>query len=256
MSRSLRTAILSAALLALAWPGVAAAQEEDESAYVYASYYECGPGMGAAVATLRDDWGPILQAPMQSGAIAAWGVMTHNTGNPWSVVAYEVGNDLPALMSALEAGIAEYFEQHPEEGAAFGEACPRHEDYVWVTDTGSEAGAGIAMGRPEAGLSVYWVCDEATESVADLIVQNLWAPILDRMVEEGSIRSWGWLEHYLGGKYRRLLVTDGTSHADLIAARDRLEQESAEEDPYLATAFSNVCNGHTDVLYDIVAGAP
>lgn len=250
-----RFAALTGALLILPMAGTATAQDED-SAYVYASYYECGPGMGEALRTLREDWGPIIQRKIDAGAVAAWGVLTHDTGNPWSMAIYEVGDDLGALMTALDEAIAEYFEAHSEAGAQFGRTCPRHEDYIWATGVGSEAGAGVAQDRAEAAMSVYWVCDEGTEALADLVVESLWAPVLNRQVAEGKLHSWGWLEHWVGGEYRRLLVTDGADHATLLEARNEFLEATAAEDAALAGAFSSVCNGHTDILWDVAVSAP
>lgn len=245
---------LAGALLVLPPSGSVTAQED--SAYVYSSYYRCHGSLRPAVATLRDDWGPIVQKRMDAGHVSAWGVLTHDTGNEWSMAIYHVGPDRDALNTALDEALAEYFEAHPEEGAQFGETCPTHEDYIWTTGPGSEAGAGIAQGRPAAGMSVYYICHEGREAVADLIVEKVWAPILDKQVSEGRLNSWGWLSHFVGGKYRRLLVTDGADHGALLDARDQFIEESAAEDAGLAAAFSDVCDGHTDVMWDIAVSKP
>lgn len=255
MHRSLWLTALVGALLIVPWADSATAQE-DENTYVYASYYECGPGMGAAVRSVRDDWGPIIESKIESGAIATWGLLTHDTGNPWSVGIYHVGEDFGAMDAALNEVLAEYSEANPEASAQFGQACPRHEDYVWVSDLGSESGAGVAQDRQNAVMSVYWVCVEGKEAVADMIVETLWAPVLNALVSDGTLGSWSWLEHYLGGEYRRLLSVDGADHATVLAARDRLIEETGAENPGLASAFSDVCNGHTDILWNLAAGGP
>lgn len=254
MRLTTRLAALAGALLVLPLATGASAQE-DETAYVYASYYQCSGGLGDAIATLRDDWGPILQPHMDAGHISAWGVLTHATGPQWRLAVYHVGPELGALNTALDNALAAYFQQHPEEGAQFGETCPSHEDYIWTTGPGSEAGAAVAQNRAAAGMSVYWVCDEGKEAVADLIVENVWAPIYDQQVADGLINSWGWLSHFVGGKYRRLLVTDGADQGALLEARDQA-LEAAGENGALAAAFSEVCNGHQDVLWDIAISVP
>lgn len=243
-------ACLAAALALLTSAGDGHAQEE-ESAYVYASYYQCGPGLGEAVATMRDDWAPIMKGHVDAGHVTNWGVLTHDTGNRWSMAIYHIGPDRNALMTALDESLAAYFERHPEAGARFGEACPTHEDYIWVREAGSQSAAELARSRPAAAQSVYWVCDEGREAVADLIVEKVWAPVLDRLVTEGRINSWGWLSHFIGGEYRRLLTTDGADHAALLDARDTMIEATASEDAALAAAFSDVCNGHTDVMWNV-----
>lgn len=248
-------AALAGALLVLPAWGQAAAQEEDETAYVYASYWTCSGGLGDAVATLRDDWGPIMRKHMDAGHVSAWGVLTHHTGNAWSMANYTVGPDLNALDTALDNAQAEYFEAYPEEGTAFGETCPTHEDYIWTTGPGSEPGAAIAQNRPSVGMSVYYVCDEGKEAVADLIMEEAFAPLYDQQVEEGRLNSWGWLSHFVGGKYRRLLVTDGPDRASVLEARNRIIEDDSV-DPALSAAFNEVCNGHQDILWNIAVSAP
>lgn len=241
--------------LALLVPTAASAQEEDETAYVYASYYECGPGQSEAVAMLQDGWGPIVQARMDAGDLSAWGLLRHDTGNEWSLAIYHVGSDLTAMNEALDSGLAEYGDAHPEESARFSEVCPSHVDYIWTSGPGSQPAAAVAQDRAGAGLSVYYICDEGREPVADLIVENVVGPALDRQVREGRLNSWGWLSHFVGGEYRRLLSIDGPDHASILEARNQWIEEIGGEAALMAE-FNNVCNGHTDVLWDIVEASP
>ncbi len=253
MKSRIGVAALAAVLLVLpSWDGAAA--QAPDTAFVYSSYWECGGGLGDAVATLRDDWGAILQGHMDAGHITAWGVLTHNTGNKWSLANYTVGPEVGPLMQALDDAQAEYFQAHPEKGRQFGESCPTHEDYIWMAALGSQAPAEMGGARPAAGMSVYWVCDEGKEAVADLIVEQVWAPVLNRQVEQGSLSSWVWLSHFVGGEYRRALVVDGADHATLLEARDEMIARTSES--ALASAFSEVCNGHTDVLWNIADSRP
>lgn len=233
-----------------------AAQEDEDQAYIYASYYQCAPGgISTAVQTLRDVWSPVMQEHVDAGDVTAWGALTHSTGNEWSLGLYQVGPDLDALMGAIGASIQRLYEENSEAGAAFSDACPRHEDYVWLNMFSSDPAANLATERSEAGLSVYWVCDEGRESVADLVFEELMAPAWNEQVEAGLVNSWSWSEHYLGGKFRRLLATDGPDHASLLEARNNVI-ESFGENPGLAAAFSDVCDGHQDNLYDIVLTRP
>lgn len=168
---------------------------------------------------------------------------------------YHVGEELGVLKTALDDAQDEYFEGHAEAGARFGDTCPTHEDYVWTTGPGSAPGAAIAQQRPGAGMSVYYVCDEGKEALADLLVEEVMGPLYDRQVAEGRLNSWGWLSHFIGGKYRRALVTDAASQADLLEARNRIIEADARN-PALSAAFNEVCNGHTDVLWNIAVSRP
>ena len=246
---------LAAVLSLLIVPGAATAQEDDETAYIYASYYECGMGQGDAVATLRDDWGAIVQSHMDAGHISAWGILTHNTGNPWSMAIYHVGEDLGELNTALDEGLSQYVADHPDQMQTLMSACPRHEDYIWTTGPGSEAGAAVAQDRASAGMSVYYVCDEGREAVADLIVEQVMGPALDRQVQEGNLSSWGWISHFVGGELRRALVMDGPDHAAILEGRNQVIEQTGEQAALMAE-FNNVCNGHQDVLWNIAVARP
>lgn len=248
-------AALAGLLLLPAVPERAAAQD-DATAFVYGGYYQCGAGQGRAVEVIRDAWAPVVRPHIEAGHITAWGLLTHRTGNQWSMALYHVSDDVSTLQSVLEEMVQQFVSENPDAAAEFREACPTHEDYIWTTGPGSVAGTEIAQNRPSAGLSTYWVCDEGREAVADLIVEKVYGPLYDKEVEEGRLNSWNWFSHFVGGKYRRLLVMDGTDHASLLEARGNVIQATNAANAALAAEFSNVCNGHQDVLWDIAISEP
>lgn len=247
-TRSILTA-LTGTLLIFPTAGPAAAQEGEES-FVYASYYECAGGVREAVQLIREGWAPIAQKHIQAGHISAANILTHDTGNEWSMALVHVGPDMRTLKGALDEAMGEYVQTRGQDLERLGELCPRHLDYVWTTGPGSASGSAVGQERGSAGMSVYYVCEAGREAVADLLVQQMWAPVLNRQVSEGRLTSWNWLSHYVGGEYRRLLSTDGPDHASLLEARDELIAANAEN-PALAAAFNEVCNGHTDILWNI-----
>jgi hypothetical protein len=251
---TIAAAFVAVLLIPLAAGDVTA--QDDETAYSYASYYQCGPGQGRAFEIIRDLWGPLVQTQMNTGTISAWGTLAHNTGNPWSMLIYHIGTDLNAMNEALDGMVSQFASENPDAAAEFGAACPRHEDYIWTTGPGSSAGAEVAQDRANALFAVYMLCDEGREAVADLIVEEVFAPIYDKQVEEGRLTGWGWLSHYVGGKYRRLLVMDGADHASLLEARSQILSEIGSEHGALAAAFSDVCNGHQDVMWNVVISQP
>lgn len=232
-----------------------AAQENDQT-YVYGVYYQCAPGsIGDAVQDLEANWTPVMQNYLDAGDLTSWGVLTHSTGNEWSLVLYHVGSDVNAVTNAVQSGSATYFQENPEAADAFGEACPSHEDYVWVGDMSSAPMGEVASDRAEAAMSVYWVCDEGREAVADLIFESVMADAWNEQVEAGLVSNWSWFGHYLGGEYRRLLSIDGPDHASLLEARENVIEAGAEN-PGLMSVFSDVCNGHQDNLYDVQISLP
>ena len=92
--------------------------------------------------------------------------------------------------------------------AEFGSICSSHEDYIWRRVAGNIVGTA----RGGASFSTYYVCDQGRESQADAIVTSAIGPILDKMVAEGKLKTWGWNEHIVGGDFRHVCrVPVGTS---------------------------------------------
>lgn len=65
----------------------------------------------------------------------------------------------------------------------------------------------------------------------------------DQQVANGTITSWGWLEHVLGGGYRRLWTLTGRDSKTLLQA------ETLQE-------FGSICGTHVDYLWDIQKSTP
>lgn len=243
------------AALGVAQAAPLAAQEDDE-AFIYGIYFSCSNGaVGGAVQSVRDLYAPVMQEYVDAGDLTSWGALTHSTGNEWSLVLYHVGSDVNAVTNAVQSGGGTFASENPEAAAALDEACPSHEDYVWTIQMASAPVADVGRDRSEAGLSVYWVCEEGREAAADLIFESVMADAWNEQVEAGLVNNWSWNEHFLGGKYRRLLALDGPDHASLLEARDNVIAAGAEN-PGLMAAFSDVCDGHQDNLYDVQVSVP
>lgn len=255
--RRYSVALVCALLLVASVPRHATAQDEAPTPMVYATYFQCEPGSSArATEIIRDSWGPIAQARVDAGVLSAWGSLTHHTGGGWSRAIYHVGTDRAQLFAALDEMGAEWRDSDPEAVAEFWDACDEHEDYVWTHVTGSEPAAEVAQERSSAGMSVYWVCEEGRGALIDLLAEQVFAPAWDAQVEAGLINSWAFFSHFIGDKYRRLMVADGASHADLMTARDNVIEWVGANASGLAGEFSNVCNGHVDYLWNIDVSYP
>lgn len=255
--RHLTVTLVCALMVAASSPRTGAAQDEEPTPMVYASYFQCEPGSAArASEIIRDSWGPLAEARVESGDLTAWGSLTHHTGGEWSRVIYHVAADRAGLFSTLDEMGAEWRQADPDAVDEFWEACDEHEDYVWTYVDGSDPATELARDRSTAGLSIYWVCDEGRGPLADQLAETVFAPAWNAQVEAGLLNSWSWMAHFLGGKYRRILVADGASHDDLLTARGNVIEYVQENSPGLAAEFSDVCNGHTDYLWDIEISSP
>ena len=54
--------------------------------------------------------------------------------------------------------------------------------------------------------ATYFICSPDGESRADEIIKSSFKPHYDAAVEHGDIASWSWLQHFVGGHWRRVLV--------------------------------------------------
>lgn len=256
MKRYLISLVFVCLLLA---PLAVTAQEEDEgpASYVYATYHYCSAnGQGMADEVYEQSNKPIYEQMLADGKITAFGWLSHHTGGKWRRVSYYAAPSLDALLDASDA-FGEAAEAGDPDGALnekFGKACPSHDDYIWASDS---VGTGAAERGP-AGFSVYYICDENREARADEIVAEHFAPHYDKAVEEGGLTSWGWSEHWVGGKYRRLMTTTSADHKTGLNARNAMieslyETEGMEE---IGAEFTDICGSHSDYMWDIVHEMP
>jgi hypothetical protein len=111
----------------------------------------------------------------------------------------------------------EIYSDNAEAGQARADACYGHDDYIWAAGQGS----GPPEAAPAVTLSTYHVCSLTGQQRADEIFAEVYAPKLDELVKKGDIAGWGWNEHRLGGRYRRLGIISGADHASVVAANSR-----------------------------------
>lgn len=238
------------AAIALTLAGSATAQDEPPLAYTYATYMYCdiGPGkqerMDEIVASVDRQ---VYNEAMEEGVISGWGWLAHQTGGLWRRLLYFQADTLEGLWEAQEA-VAKRFPEvsSRETGAERFEICHAHEDYVWALRLTSSGD-----GRSGTGFSVYYECDIARETRADEIMENDFARVYNKYVEQGKIASWSWSSHVIGGKYRRLHTMTADSRAALLNARSQIINELFRSGVDTGPEFSEICGRHTDYMWDI-----
>ena len=234
-----------------------AQDDEGPSNYIYATYHYCNTaGQEDADAVYDKIEKPIGDKMVADGKINAFGYLRHHTGGKWRRATYFSAPSVAALLDAQEAmnDAREAADPDNVEGAKFSAACPSHDDYIWASDN---VGTG-AEDRGPAGFSVYFVCNENRESRADEIVADHFAKSYDQLVADGKLASWGWSQHWVGGKYRRLLTMTAADHKALIAARDEsiglLFGDDADQ--AIGEEFTDICGSHSDYMWDIAYENP
>lgn len=75
------------------------------------------------------------------------------------------------------------------------------------------------------------------------------APILDRLVEEGKLNSWGILHHQWGGEYNYVVYYTADSRDAFFAAHDEFFKELDVEKALETTG--DWCDAHRDNIYSV-----
>jgi hypothetical protein len=248
-------AILALLVLAMA-PGSATAQaEESPTSFVYATYSVCDLAEQWRLdALVEGAQAKVYDAAVADGKIDAWGHLAHHTGGEWRRVTYHTSSSLDALLDASDAIFEKVNQEHPRAAAEYSRICSAHEDYIWKWIAGS--GNQPVQERGAAGFSVYRVCDSSKEERADELVKQVFAPVYDRLAKEGKLASWGWMQHWVGGEYRRLETMTAADHKTLLATRDAIITELREKHPEALDEFSAICGSHQDYMWDIVMEKP
>ena len=241
--------ILTASLLTLACvPLATVAQEEGEEStpqYVMATYYYCEQDEeGDADEAFAAGYAPVLDAAVEAGTIENWGWMAHRLGGKWRRVWFFGAAGAGNLMDAADKIYADLAESLGDEDALT-DACPTHDDYLWET-----GGGNASDERGATAFSIYFDCDSSREARADAIVGENMAPVLNGLIENGNITSWGWLKHHVGGKYRRLLTMTGASHKATLQARDYVVEVFYAEGNEAGAEFDGICSKHSDYMWD------
>jgi hypothetical protein len=237
-------------------PVAGLAQEDTPRPYVYGIYYQCDvTRQELADEIVEAAYASVLDGAVEAGQIQSWGWLAHHTGNQWRRLMYHSAPDLDALFGALESVNDAIEENNPEMARALGDICNSHVDYVWQHVIGSRAG-DLPEDRGDAGFSVYYECNMSQEERADEIVTNVFAPVFNKHVGAGKLGSWGWMEHFIGGKYRRIWTMSGANHSNVLAARYAIYTDLTESHRDAMREFDEICHGHQDMMWNIVIEKP
>ena len=243
------------ALMILAAPAVVRAQEDEAPVrpYVYATYYECDVAdQGLADMIWESVQAPIYDAAVEDGTISGWGWLVHHTGGKWRRASYYIAPTVEALLAAQETIGKRVQEADPQAGARLSRICGAHDDYIWQSVTGSGGDGSIAVAQTgEAGVSQYMVCKMSEQGRADELVKEVIGPVYSGLVADGKLSGWGWLEHSVGGEYRRLFTLRGADPAAVLGAWGDAIDQLVEKHEAELDEFSDICYTHQDYIWDI-----
>jgi len=102
--------------------------------------------------------------------------------------------------------------------------------------------------------ATYFLCSPGRESRADEIIRSNYKPHYDQAVEQGQIAAWTWLQHYIGGKWRRVLVVVTNDIDAALESSGALGEIISDTSPEAGRAFSEICDSHDDYIWESVPG--
>jgi hypothetical protein len=244
-----KISILGMATLSFLWAGMAFSEDEEESTmYTYATYLYCDTSKEDQADADAERSVPVMNKLVEDGAIAGWGWLAHMTGGQWRRIRYHNATSLEGAFDGLSAINEALTAEFGEDDDGDGGACPAHDDYIWQ----AENGGGGDDGRGSAGFSVYFNCDIINEGRADEIVEESMAGVLNKIVEDGGLTSWGWSSHVIGGEYRRLQTMTAPDFSTLLTGRAAaLEAFYNDENP-AGEEFAKICGDHSDYMWNVV----
>jgi hypothetical protein len=103
---------------------------------------------------------------------------------------------------------------------------------------------------------IYYECDSTREKLADEIVKDVFEPVFNQHVGEGKLDSWGWMQHVVGGKYRRIWTMSAADHSTLLATRAAIFGDLADSNEQAMREFDDICGSHQDMMWNIVSETP
>jgi hypothetical protein len=228
------------------------APAQETTAYVIGQYFRCNEAKEErADAIYKETVAPILEKQVKAGSFLATGWSRHWLGGEWRRLGYMIGTDLDKMVAARDAYISELTREHAAAAEEMNSICPSHDDYVWSIVAGTQTPDNVGRNGPGVGMSTYFQCDASTEDEADAIVKTAFAPVFNQQVKDGKIANWVWLRHVMGGKYRRALVLDGSTHAGMLTFWNGVSPALEKAAPELGRRFNQICSSHTDYIWDL-----
>ena len=253
MKTSMHGAVALQAGLCLLAAHVAIAQDKPAERFTYVTYHVCDMSQQErADQIFAQVQKPAYDAAVAAGTINGYGWLTHHTGGRWRRATYFGAGSVQALLDAQQA-IGDSIDADPRNkklGDEFAKICSAHDDYIWRTVAGNIG----TVARGGAAFSVYYVCDQNREAQADSLVKQVFAPVFDKLVADGKLKSWGWNEHIVGAQFRRLHTYIAADMKTLLEARTEII--AAFENEPLGETFTDICGSHADYMWEITAQSP
>jgi len=103
--------------------------------------------------------------------------------------------------------------------------------------------------------STYYVCDVATQSAMDEVVEKYEKPVFDKWVEDGKLIGWGYMSHFTGGRWRRVQFHVSPTLQGAVNTQATIFAEIYSDNPEAGAARGAACEGHDDYVWAVGQGS-
>ena len=221
----------------LAVAGPVLAEDKPPEAFVYGTYYVCDvTQQERSDQIFKEVDQQFYDAAVADGSISGYGLYAHQTGGRWRRAMFSVAPTIQALFDSQKKIGDQADAKNKKLEDEYGRICNSHDDYIW-----RRLPATRAPLRPATPYSPRTMSVTAAKLQADAIVTQVYAPAYDKLVADGKLKSWGWLEHVVGGEFRRLATMTATDMKTLMEVRAGIVEA---QDNALGDAFTNICGSH------------
>ncbi len=97
--------------------------------------------------------------------------------------------------------------------------------------------------------ATYYVCDVATQGDMDDVVEQYEKAVFDKYVEDGTLMAWGYLSHFTGGRWRRVMYHTSPTIQDAVNNQQAIFQEIYADNPAAGAARAEACEAHDDYIW-------
>jgi hypothetical protein len=192
---------------------------------------------------------PVLDVMVDEGIINNWGILTHNWGDEWNWNWYMSATDHHALVSAWDSVVARIEARTPGGLDAVYAGLEAHKDNIYTV-------AHLKSSEPVEGeeppgflmFNQHRISDfEAVDKLNDSVTK----PILDTMVDEGILNSWGVLQHQWADEWNWNYWMITKDHASFVSAWSDYVGRVTAADSTFFQEFSKYSIRHKDNLYRV-----
>ena len=194
---------------------------------------------------------PILDAMVDEGLIYNWGILTHNWGDEWNWNWYMFTKDHASFVTAWNEFVRRMGEEHPEAMQEFLQYTQAHKDNMYSVR--HFRGRQLAEGEepPRFLMSNQSMINQADVGTINALMDSISVPILDAMLEEKLIYSWGDLRHGWGDEWNVSWYITTKDHASFVTAWGELIRRVSEAHPGAFQEMGQYVQAHKDNLYYI-----